>query len=45
MYGRLTGGASIDIAQAIALEVNAGGTIGREEGNELSALIGVRRGF
>ncbi|HEY0626464.1 MAG TPA: autotransporter domain-containing protein [Allosphingosinicella sp.] len=45
LHGRLTGGASIALANALSLEVNASGTIEREDGNDFSALIGVKLGF
>ena len=45
VYGRLTGGVSIGLASALSLEANASATIEREDGNDFSALLGLKLGF
>ena len=44
-YARLSGGASAAIMNAVTLDAAVSSTIARDEGNELSAQIGVRMGF
>lgn len=45
IYGRLTGGASAQLFNAISLEAMVSGTIDRRGGNDLSANVGVKVGF
>ncbi len=45
IYGRLTGGASASILGALDLEAAVSGTVGKKQGNELSAHVGFRLGF
>ena len=43
IYGRLTGGASV--LGMLDLEAAVSGTVGKKQGNELSAHVGFRLGF
>lgn len=45
VYTRFNGGASAALSQAVQLDVLASTTAGRDQGNELSAQVGVRVGF
>jgi len=45
MYTRFAGGASAAISQRIQLDVLASTTAGKDQGNEVSAQVGVRVGF
>ena len=45
MYGRLTGGASASVLGMLDLEAAVSGTVGKKQGNELSAHVGFRLGF
>ena len=44
-YGRLSGGASAAILNAVTLDAAVQGTIGRDDGDEVSAQVGLRLGF
>ena len=45
VYGRLTGGASAQLFNAVSLDALVSGTIDRRGGNDLSANVGVKVGF
>lgn len=45
VYTRLSGGASAQLTSAIQLDVAGSTTVGKEQGNEVSILAGVRVGF
>jgi len=44
-YGRLTGGVNLSLASAIALQVQATGTLEAERGNEVAGSLALRIGF
>jgi uncharacterized protein YhjY with autotransporter beta-barrel domain/phospholipase/lecithinase/hemolysin len=44
-YGRVSGGANLQITQALTLQVAAGTTIGKEHGDDSHASLAVRVGF
>ena len=44
-YGRLSGGATATIVNGVMLDVLVSGTVGRDDGNELSAHVGLGFGF
>ncbi|MDQ3246367.1 MAG: autotransporter domain-containing protein [Pseudomonadota bacterium] len=45
IYGRLSGGASAAILQAVTIDAMASTTVGRDQGNDVSAHVGLRLGF
>ena len=45
IYGRVTGGLSASILGAVDLQAAASATLGKSQGNEVSANLGVRIGF
>jgi uncharacterized protein YhjY with autotransporter beta-barrel domain len=45
MYGRLTGGASAAILRGVTLDALLSSTFGRDDGNEISAHVGLGLGF
>jgi len=45
VYGRLTGGASAEILRQVSLNALVSGTLGRDDGNEVSAHVGLRFGL
>lgn len=45
IYTRLSGGASAQLARNIQLDFSAGTTVGKDQGEEVNALAGVRVGF
>ena len=45
LYTRFAGGASAAIGERVQLDVHASTTAGKEQGNEVSAHVGVRLGF
>lgn len=45
IYGRLTAGASASLLSMVDLLAQASATVGKDQGNELSAHLGVRIGF
>jgi outer membrane autotransporter protein len=45
IYGRLSGGAAISLLDSVDLQAAASGTVGKKQGNEVSAHVGVRIGF
>ena len=44
-YGRLSGGATATILEGVTLDALASGTVGRDDGNELSVHVGLGFGF
>jgi outer membrane lipase/esterase len=45
MYGRLTGGVNLSLGSSVSLQLNATGTVGRDEGNELGGFLALRLGL
>jgi outer membrane autotransporter protein len=45
VYGRLSGGLSASVMGALDVQAGASATLGRKQGNEVSANLGVRLGF
>jgi len=44
-YGRLSVGGSAELIQQVSLNAIASGTVGRDDGNEISGQLGLRFGF
>src|SRR4029079_13795175 len=44
-YGRLSGGLSASVLGSLDVQAGASATVGRKQGNEVSANLGVRVGF
>ncbi|HEX8527276.1 hypothetical protein, partial [Allosphingosinicella sp.] len=44
-YGRLTGGVNLALGSSIALQVQATGTLEREDGNDFAGSLALRLGF
>lgn len=45
IYGRLAAGASASLASTVRLEATVSATVGQDDGDQFSALLGVRVGF
>jgi predicted sugar kinase len=44
-YGRLTGGVNLALGSAIALQLQATGTLERDDGNDVAGSLALRIGF